>query len=512
MKIVSRLLVMTILLSSLLTLTDTVHAKILNKDMVDKAVLATGYSADFCPINFQGDYSNMSTFFQNKESFPCIGDNEEFRFGQVSLYLRQSSIDSPTKVMANVVLFGEDIFRLDSIGFTYYSNPESGGTFTDEMHETIRGLELIESTTLHRTHPSLPGGQETLQNSGFSIHYGLDGKIDGIVLLLSGKAYKLVNINTEVHDKVLVDYTIATPNPSVSVNIDSLQYKNSKYEFSLEYPKRFQPDTGMADSMENYETVAILKTPQEDEKIYINIIRDIDIYKNSSAIDVARREIMDSGYKYDITPTTVNQYSGASTVIDTEEPQIHSIAITVKHPTKNLYIVLVLQRNMSKVELEQILSSFIFIDQKIDSTANWKTHANTKYGFEFKSPNQLEVVNIDGSVTFSGKTYQAKQLAAQNLISNVNVRIIFGWTNIAVDPYGIRTFTKQTINDSLWYTAYTENVANEPGCFYASALILTADKKNTIELSVIEPCPSNPQIKTSLNELGQILSTFKFIK
>lgn len=208
MKIITRILVITtILLSGFFTLTGVVHAKILNKDMVDKAVLAAGYSADFCPINFQGNYLNMSTFFQNKESFPCVGGNVEFRFGQVSLYLRQSAVDSPAKAMANVVLFGEDIFRLDSIGFTYYPNPESGGTFTDEMHETIKGLEQIDSTTLHRTHPSLPGGQETLQNSGISTHYSLDGKIDGIIYMLSDKAYKLVSINTEVHDKVLVDYT-----------------------------------------------------------------------------------------------------------------------------------------------------------------------------------------------------------------------------------------------------------------------------------------------------------------
>lgn len=208
MKIITRSLVMTtIFISSLFTITNIVHAKILNKDMVDKAVLAAGYSADFCPINFQGDYSTISTFFQNKAAYPCVGDNVEFRFGQVSLYLRQSSDDSPAKAMANVVLFGEDIFRLDSIGFTYYPNPESGGTFTDEMLETIKGLEQIDSTTLHRTHPSLPGGQETLQNSGISTHFGLDGKIDGSIYMLSGKAYKLVSINREVHDKVLVDYT-----------------------------------------------------------------------------------------------------------------------------------------------------------------------------------------------------------------------------------------------------------------------------------------------------------------
>jgi len=145
-------------------------------------------------------------------------------------------------------------------------------------------------------------------------------------------------------------------------------------------------------------------------------------------------------------------------------------------------------------------------------TADWKTYTNNQFGFEFKSPNLLKTSNIDGSVTVSSKTYQTKQLTMEDslVMSDVTVRIIYGWTKPGIDPYGNSTFTKQITNGNTWYTAYTENVTNEPGCFSASAHTLTADQKNTIELGVVETCPSDLMLKKSLNELNQILSTFKF--
>ncbi len=149
-----------------------------------------------------------------------------------------------------------------------------------------------------------------------------------------------------------------------------------------------------------------------------------------------------------------------------------------------------------------------------DPTTNWKTYTNSQYGFEFKTPAQLVATNandIDGSVTVSNKTYLTKQFTLQTPTSNVSVRVIIGWTNAAVDPYGVDVFTKQIINGDTMYTAYTENKINEPGCFSSTAHILTADKKNTIELGVTETCPSDTNLKPSLQELNQILSTFKFL-
>lgn len=209
-----------------------IEAKILNKELVNKVVLAAGYSASFCPINLgdtplnEGDFS--SGLFKYKESYPCIGNNEEVRFGQVTLYLRQNSEETPPKAIENVVLFGEDIFRLDSVQFIYYPNTNTGGTFFaggGNENEIVKGLEIVKSTTLHRTDPNLPFGQEKVPNSEMSTHYDLGGNIDGMLFRLAGKAYKLVTINNKVYDKVLVDYTIDSPWRTFTSSDNSFAFK-----------------------------------------------------------------------------------------------------------------------------------------------------------------------------------------------------------------------------------------------------------------------------------------------
>lgn len=147
----------------------------------------------------------------------------------------------------------------------------------------------------------------------------------------------------------------------------------------------------------------------------------------------------------------------------------------------------------------------------IDPMANWKAYTDPNNQFTFKYPNNIEPTVLDGSVTVSGKTYQTKQLTMQDSTNNsdVAVRIIYGWQDPSIDPYNISKYIKSTIN-SNWYTAYTENTINEPGCFSAYAHIPTFDQKNMIEIGVSETCPSDLSAKKSLIELDQILSTFKF--
>ncbi|HTK03726.1 MAG TPA: hypothetical protein VL401_03105 [Alphaproteobacteria bacterium] len=148
-----------------------------------------------------------------------------------------------------------------------------------------------------------------------------------------------------------------------------------------------------------------------------------------------------------------------------------------------------------------------------DPTADWKTYTNNQLGFEFKSPNLLKPSDISGSVTVSGKIYQTKQFTEEDsqAMSDTVVRAIYNWTRPEVDPYGTSIFSQQTVNGNVWNVAYTENIPHDPGCFSASAQTLTSDKKNTIEITVYETCPSDLTLKKSLNELNQILSTFKFL-
>lgn len=209
---------------------SVIEAKILNKEMVNKAVLAHGISADFCAINLGDTSTDLSLFFKTKESNTCIGNNEEVRFGQVTLYLHQDAGFASAKAIENVVLFGEDIFRLDSVEFDYYPNTNTGGTFLPGGgNEVIKGLEIVKSSTLHRTDPNLPFGQEMVPNSGMGIHYDLSGNIDGMLFTLAGKAYKLVTINNEVYDKVLVDYTTKLSDPTTNWKTYSFQGGLFKY-------------------------------------------------------------------------------------------------------------------------------------------------------------------------------------------------------------------------------------------------------------------------------------------
>ncbi len=149
-----------------------------------------------------------------------------------------------------------------------------------------------------------------------------------------------------------------------------------------------------------------------------------------------------------------------------------------------------------------------------DPTANWKTYTNSQYGLSFKSSNQPEEIigdgSKDGSVTVANKTYPAKQLTT-GALGAPSVRIIYGWTDTTSDPYSPSiTLTKRVINGIAWHLSYTENIVNEPGCYSARSQALMPNQTDTIELYVIEQCPSDPKLEKSLNELVQILSTFKF--
>lgn len=152
----------------------------------------------------------------------------------------------------------------------------------------------------------------------------------------------------------------ASPNTALSSSSEFVEYVNSDYGFSVSHPKRFMVDTSTVKKDANYETVAVLKTAKEGERISINIIKNVDIYKTLPVKDVAKREIMDSGYEYSISPTTVNNYDGAITTIDMPEKQIESISISIKHPTRNLFVVFVFPKGMSPMVLEDTMATFKF--------------------------------------------------------------------------------------------------------------------------------------------------------
>ena len=156
--------------------------------------------------------------------------------------------------------------------------------------------------------------------------------------------------------------TTVSPTATANPATDWETYTNSEFSFSVVYPARFT-SSPVPTGDDFYKTVAKLSS-KYNEIIKISVINNVDIYQNQEVTKVATREVMDSGYKYTVSPTKINQYSAAITsmdVVTTEENLVtQTVTITIQHPKKNLYVVLVLPKSISKAEFEQILSSFKF--------------------------------------------------------------------------------------------------------------------------------------------------------
>lgn len=137
-------------------------------------------------------------------------------------------------------------------------------------------------------------------------------------------------------------------------------YTNSEYAFSIQYPARFFPTPRNADSRLAIE----LLTSKFGERMTIDVLDNVDIYRNEEIVKVATREVMNAGYKYTVSPTTLNGYSSAITNMDvvTTKDNINTqtTTVTIKHPKNNLYVVFVLPRVSSPVEFEEMFSTFKF--------------------------------------------------------------------------------------------------------------------------------------------------------
>lgn len=141
-------------------------------------------------------------------------------------------------------------------------------------------------------------------------------------------------------------------------------YNDTEFGFSIQYPSRFI-SSPVPEDREFYITVKELSS-KYNETIKISVISNVDIYEKQDVIKVATREVVDSGYKYTVSPIKVGEYSAAVTNMDVvtnkDNLRTQSTIITIQNPNKNLYVVLTLPRDISKVEFEEILTSFNFTD------------------------------------------------------------------------------------------------------------------------------------------------------
>lgn len=148
-----------------------------------------------------------------------------------------------------------------------------------------------------------------------------------------------------------------TPTPSQDPTANWKTYNNTSYSFRIDYPVRFEivEKTKREDF---YDTLATLTSPFK-ESITLRVIHDIDIYEKNGPEMVAEREVMDSGFIYNITTTKIGDYFAAITTF-ANNPDKKSPTITIAHPSKNLFIVIDINTDLSRVEFDQILSTFKF--------------------------------------------------------------------------------------------------------------------------------------------------------
>ena len=129
-------------------------------------------------------------------------------------------------------------------------------------------------------------------------------------------------------------------------------YTNQTYNFQLQYPKDWLLEED--NKTENYYD-AVVKIISAEGVISITTIHGIDIYQSLSVFDVAKREIMDSGFEYTTEETKIGNLTAAITKVEDSKKTMKT---TIAHPNKNLFVEISYTGN--KKILDQILSTFRF--------------------------------------------------------------------------------------------------------------------------------------------------------
>lgn len=402
LKIVVILLFFVVLHASLIYPAD---AKILSKDLVDKADLSYGIKTSLCEINIGAQGSQIandsevtsyeSSFFKNPASYQCIGDQQTMIFGQVSLYFKKVDNESiSNKGIENIILFNDKIYRLDSTGYFYYEDGSAGGSFS--RGDIIKGLQYVKARTLHLTDPNLPGGQEMTKNSGITIYYTSDGDIGGILFILNGKVYKVKKIEKEVHNIPLIDYTQDT---ETTIPTDWKMYTNTQFGYSMQYPPSW-----------NYvENESIFFSPTEIKfmegpaaPIEISIEKNTTIEKVAEVIQKSEQHesFTMEPFLIGLVPAVkVSGILGEGYLARTYES---NILIPIRSDV--IQVRFFGQPSVSQQEFEKIVKTFRLTNkQPVFDTSNWKTVVSQYYGYYIDYPPEWTVTETNSQLTFYPK-------------------------------------------------------------------------------------------------------------
>lgn len=190
-----------------------------------------------------------------------------------------------------------------------------------------------------------------------------------VIIGIAGGAYylgKSQNSQPKSQSQVVSQTPTPSPNANLVPNASAetanwKTYINDTYAFQIKYPEKFNLNENIR--KENFYDNLVSISYQNTKIISIRAIYDIDIYENTKTQDVAIREVVDSGFKYNITTALISGYNSTITILEKSQPldnlslKFHTIA-TIAHPKKNLFIEI--SSSLNKEELDQILSTFKF--------------------------------------------------------------------------------------------------------------------------------------------------------
>lgn len=185
------------------------------------------------------------------------------------------------------------------------------------------------------------------------------------------------------------------------------------------------------------------------------------------------------------------------------------------------YIIDILSKPSDAKEINQILSTFKFINSQTVDFANWKTYTNTQYGFEFKYPQNfsekstldVDVAGVQNPVVSLAEPMATGFIMTGGIYANAGsmspqqfIKTFFNKNNTdaignPIDPELKNiTFTNQVLNGNS--VTMIQGLQTVRGALGPAAIITKDD--NTFFFISEDSSEDETQI------LDQILSTFRF--
>lgn len=394
------LLILLITLQVVMLPPKPVNAKIWNKELIDKAILTTGFSGSVCPIKVDQSLIEKTTAYNGiadpdyklLENEPDCTNKQPILFGKIALDFKET--DSLGEEY--IFIFDDVLLRADSISWDYYEDMTIGAESPpDDKGEIKRGLKSIKSSKLFRTDTNLPDLQEDVSGSGFLIKYDTNGKIEKTLFMHKGNAYLVSSIDKTVNDKVLVDYTTEASQTTFSTSTTNVKDDFFSGElFSFQYPqdwKIVKSDKNQIVFQKQEEMAAQGSYPAQ------TLQTNITIYSAEVTPDISLDKWLEMRYLRGDDQTLfepTRNLSKKTTLggVDALSVQVPGGGGYMDEGTISIYkgkgydiSVTGNLVNGSSEAYQTVISTFKFLD-RADDTSNWKTYLNKEIGVIFKYP------------------------------------------------------------------------------------------------------------------------------